>query len=64
MTLALAAYNAGPGAVQQLRRRAALRRDAGLRQKVQAFAAAYRGTPSTAADAAPTGTSSLPYSTV
>ena len=64
VTLALAAYNAGPGRGAAVRRRPALRRDAGYVKKVQAFAAAYRGTPSTAAaSTTPIGTS-LPYSTV
>ena len=41
--LALAAYNAGPGAVAALRRRPALRRDPELRQQRAGKAAAYRG---------------------
>ena len=61
VTKALAAYNAGPGAVQQLRRRAALRGDAELRQErhrvrervpPQAGTAATTATATTATSAA------------
>ena len=53
VTKALAAYNAGPGAVQRYGGVPPYAETQGYVQKVQAFAAAYRGTPT-----------SLPYSTV
>ena len=53
VTKALAAYNAGPGAVQRFGGVPPYAETQNYVQKVQAFAAAYRGTPT-----------SLPYSTL
>ena len=65
VTKALAAYNAGPGAVQRYGGVPPYAETQNYVQKVQAFAAAYRGTPTAAPAAAPAASpSSLPYSIV